>query len=119
MNPSRALLIAALGLSAGCAPSLSTMQPAHIAPKGHVQATAGIEVSAPTATFTRVIDAGKALSQAYWFVAGLALFSGTIIALRRDFRVLAISLTHFLGAQARHLYQHIKVIGFLRQKFGG
>jgi len=34
------------------------------------------------------IDADKALSQAYWFVAGLALFSGAIIALRRDFRVL-------------------------------
>jgi len=44
--------------------SLSTMQPAHVAPKGHVQATAGIEVSAPTGTFTRVIDAGKALSAA-------------------------------------------------------
>jgi cell division protein FtsW (lipid II flippase) len=34
------------------------------------------------------LDDGKALSQAYWFVAGLALFSGTIIALRKDFRVL-------------------------------
>jgi cell division protein FtsW (lipid II flippase) len=34
------------------------------------------------------LDAAKALSQAYWFVAGLLLFSGTIIALRRDFRVL-------------------------------
>ncbi|MEA2178475.1 MAG: hypothetical protein QOG77_1772 [Solirubrobacteraceae bacterium] len=34
------------------------------------------------------LDDAKALNQAYWFVAGLALFSGTIIALRRDFRVL-------------------------------
>ncbi|MEA2124837.1 MAG: hypothetical protein QOI80_1619 [Solirubrobacteraceae bacterium] len=34
------------------------------------------------------LDAAKALDQAYWFVAGLALFSGTIIALRKDFRVL-------------------------------
>src|SRR5204863_6436331 len=34
------------------------------------------------------LDAGKAISQAYWFVAGLVLFSGTIIALRKDFRVL-------------------------------
>jgi cell division protein FtsW (lipid II flippase) len=34
------------------------------------------------------LDEAKALSQAYWFVAGLAMFSGTIIALRRDFRVL-------------------------------
>jgi hypothetical protein len=64
VNPSRALLIAALGLSVGCAPSLSTMQPAHVAPKGHVQATAGFEVSAPTGTISRVIDAGQALSDA-------------------------------------------------------
>jgi cell division protein FtsW (lipid II flippase) len=34
------------------------------------------------------LDPHKALSQAYWFVFGLALFSGTIIALRKDFRVL-------------------------------
>ncbi len=34
------------------------------------------------------LDADKAIQQAYWFVAGLLLFSGTIIALRRDFRVL-------------------------------
>ncbi len=34
------------------------------------------------------LDPAKALSQAYWFVGGLVLFSGTIIALRKDFRVL-------------------------------
>ncbi len=34
------------------------------------------------------IDADKAISQAGWFVAGLVLFSATIIALRRDFRIL-------------------------------
>jgi cell division protein FtsW (lipid II flippase) len=34
------------------------------------------------------LDADKAISQAGWFVVGLALFSATIIALRRDFRVL-------------------------------
>jgi len=38
------------------------MQPAHVAPKGHVQATAGFEVSAPTGTISRVITAGKDLS---------------------------------------------------------
>src|SRR6187399_2246564 len=52
----------ALGLTAGCAPSLSTMQPAHVAPKGHVQAAAGFEISAPTGTISRVIDTGKTLS---------------------------------------------------------
>ena len=34
------------------------------------------------------IDSEKAISQAGWFVAGLVLFSLTIVALRRDFRVL-------------------------------
>lgn len=34
------------------------------------------------------LDEDKAISQAGWFVAGLVLFSGTIIALRRDFRIL-------------------------------
>ena len=34
------------------------------------------------------LDEDKAISQAGWFVAGLALFSATIIALRKDFRVL-------------------------------
>ena len=38
------------------------MQPAHVAPKGHVQATAGFEISAPTGTISRVIDTGKTLS---------------------------------------------------------
>jgi hypothetical protein len=57
------MLMAALGLSAGCAPSLSTMQPAHVAPKGHVQAAAGFEISAPTGTISRVIDTGKSLSE--------------------------------------------------------
>lgn len=38
------------------------MQPAHVAPKGHVQVAAGLEVSAPTGTITRVIDTGKTLS---------------------------------------------------------
>jgi hypothetical protein len=38
------------------------MQPAHVAPKGHVQMTAGFEVSAPTGTIPRVIDTGKTLS---------------------------------------------------------
>lgn len=38
------------------------MQPAHVAPKGHVQATAAIEISAPTGTISRIIDTGKTLS---------------------------------------------------------
>src|SRR5919107_413817 len=34
------------------------------------------------------IDEDLARDQAQWFVVGLVLFAGTIIALRRDFRVL-------------------------------
>src|ERR1022692_171664 len=49
---------------AACAPSLATMQPAHVAPKGHFQATAGLEVGIPTGAIVRAIDAGKTLSDA-------------------------------------------------------
>ena len=49
-------------MSAGCAPSLATMQPAHVAPKGHFEATAAIEIGVPTGTISRVIDTGNSLS---------------------------------------------------------
>jgi hypothetical protein len=62
VNFSRAALVAVLVLAAGCAPSLATMQPAHVAPKGHFQATAAIEIGAPTGTIIRIIDTGKTLS---------------------------------------------------------
>ena len=38
------------------------MQPAHVAPKGHVQATAALEVGIPTGTIGTIIDTGKTLS---------------------------------------------------------
>jgi hypothetical protein len=50
--------------AAGCAPSLATMQPAHVAPKGHMQVTAGFEVGIPTGTIGTIIDTGKTLSDA-------------------------------------------------------
>jgi hypothetical protein len=49
-------------VSAGCAPSLATMQPAHVAPKGHMQATAAFEVGIPTGTIGTLIDSGKTVS---------------------------------------------------------
>ncbi len=49
---------------AGCAPSLATLQPAHVAPKGHVQATAGMEIGIPTGTIIRAVDAGQTLEDA-------------------------------------------------------
>ena len=50
-------------MAAGCAPSLATMQPAHVAPKGHFEATAAIEIGVPTGTVTRIINTGNNLSQ--------------------------------------------------------
>lgn len=37
------------------------MQPAHVAPKGHFQATAAIEIGIPTGTISRAIDTGTSL----------------------------------------------------------
>jgi hypothetical protein len=62
VNPSRSAWLGILVVSAGCAPSLATMQPAHVAPKGHVQATAAFEVGIPTGTIGSIIDSGKTLS---------------------------------------------------------
>ena len=61
----RLTLVALLALAvAACAPSLATMQPAHVAPKGHFQVTAALEVGIPTGTLASAIDTGKTLSDA-------------------------------------------------------
>ncbi|WP_437736336.1 hypothetical protein [Sorangium sp. So ce1335] len=46
----------------GCAPALSTFQPAHVADKGHVQAELGFDVSIPTGAIASLIDAGIVLA---------------------------------------------------------
>jgi hypothetical protein len=48
----------------GCAPALSSMQPAHVAPKHHAQAEFGMDVSIPTGTISDAIDAAVTLSAA-------------------------------------------------------
>jgi hypothetical protein len=53
-----------LALSTGCATSLSSFQPAHVAPKGHVTAEGGVDVSIPTGTIVTTIDTGKTLARA-------------------------------------------------------
>lgn len=58
----RAGCIAVLALSPGCAPSLATLQPAHVAPRGHLQVTAGLEVAVPTGTLVSAVDAGRTLA---------------------------------------------------------
>lgn len=57
--------IAAVLLATGaCAPSLSTMEPAHVIGKGHVRAVAALEVGAPVGVIDDVIDRGKTLASA-------------------------------------------------------
>ena len=62
MNLSRPTWIVVLALAGGCAPSLATMQPAHVAPKGHMQVTTAFEVGIPTGTIGSIIDTGKTIS---------------------------------------------------------
>jgi len=49
-------------VAAGCGPTLATLQPAHVAPAGHVQVAAGFEVGVPTGTVAQAVDAGRTLS---------------------------------------------------------
>jgi hypothetical protein len=64
MRPSKPFLsiaaLAAAALCAGCAPALSSFQPAHVAPKHHVQAEVGMDVSVPTGTIVEAIETGVA-----------------------------------------------------------
>jgi hypothetical protein len=55
-------VLAAAGL-AGCAPALSTFQPAHVAPAGHVLAEGGVEVGIPTGAIVTGVDTAKDLGQ--------------------------------------------------------
>jgi hypothetical protein len=55
---------AAMAMSAaGCAPALSTFQPAHVAPAGHIQAAGGLEVAIPTGAILSGIDTAKDLGR--------------------------------------------------------
>jgi hypothetical protein len=51
-------------LAVGCAPALSSFTPAHVAPKKHVQAELGFDVSVPTGSITKVVDQGTTLGNA-------------------------------------------------------
>jgi hypothetical protein len=57
----KVLFLAAAAATAGCAPALSSFTPAHVAPKKHVQAELGMDVSIPTGTLVRAIDASSAV----------------------------------------------------------
>lgn len=51
-------------VGAGCAPSLATLQPAHVAPAGHLQVTAGVELGLPSGGVDDVVNAGKEVAAA-------------------------------------------------------
>jgi hypothetical protein len=55
--------VALVPLLVGCAPALSTFQPAHVAEKGHVQIGAGVDVSIPTGTIKKVIDVAEPIAR--------------------------------------------------------
>ncbi len=54
----------ALPCAWACAPSLAGLQPAEVAPRGHVQVAAGVAIGIPTGTVSRTVDAARALAQA-------------------------------------------------------
>ena len=67
--PRSALCFSRLGglllfFAPGCATSLSSFQPAHVLPAGHVSLAAGLDGSIPTGAVTRTIDTAKALANA-------------------------------------------------------
>jgi len=55
--------VAAL-LAAGCATALSTSQPAHVPPRGHFQAEAGLDISVSSGAINKVLDAAESLDAA-------------------------------------------------------
>lgn len=59
----RTFVLALLPLTA-CAPSLSTMQPAHVVGKGGWRAVGGIEAGAPLGVLDDLVDRGKTLASA-------------------------------------------------------
>ncbi|HEY5961678.1 MAG TPA: hypothetical protein VIV60_34195 [Polyangiaceae bacterium] len=52
--------LALIGAAGGCAPTLSTFTPAHVARAGHVQVEVGADVSVPSGGLNNLVDIGKA-----------------------------------------------------------
>ncbi len=61
MREKSSLAVLVPGFALGCAPTLSSFTPAHVADKGHVQAEIGMDVSIPTGTMVRAIGASDEL----------------------------------------------------------
>lgn len=58
-----AIAVVLLAAGAGCAPSLSTFQPAHVAPAKTLSASAGLEVGVPVGAVDSLFETGKAVAQ--------------------------------------------------------
>jgi hypothetical protein len=64
VTASRFLPALAPFLACGCAPALSSFQPAHVPEQGHVQAEAGVDIPIPTGHMRKIIDAAETLEAA-------------------------------------------------------
>jgi hypothetical protein len=63
MHVCAALSLASLALT-GCATALSTSQPAHVAPAGHVSGEVGVDLSVSVGAIDKVVAAAESISQA-------------------------------------------------------
>jgi hypothetical protein len=60
-----AVLVSSVASTGGaCATALSSFQPAHVPPAGHVQAEAGLDVSVSTGGIYKIVDAARELDEA-------------------------------------------------------
>lgn len=59
----RGLVLSCFFWGVACAPSLAGLQPAHVAPPGHVQAAAAIEVGVPTGAIRDVVETSRSLAE--------------------------------------------------------
>jgi hypothetical protein len=55
------VVVAGLAAASGCATALSSFQPAHVPPPGHVQAEAGLDVSVSVGGLNQIVAAARAL----------------------------------------------------------
>jgi hypothetical protein len=56
-------LLVFLLVASGCATSLSSFQPAHVLPRGHISVEAGLDLSIPTGSINDTIETAKRLAQ--------------------------------------------------------
>jgi len=60
--PSLRTYVLVLAAATGCAPALSSFQPAHVGKKGTIAVATGVDLSAPTGSIGKIIDTADTLS---------------------------------------------------------